>query len=63
MKCTLNQVGRFLENSSFLVRKFIFFLVPREESKTEERPKHSKDPLYIYPSLKDLAVAGGFNKR
>ena len=24
------------------MRKFIFFLVPREESKTEEKPKHTK---------------------
>ena len=48
MKCTLNQVGRFLENSSFLVRKFIFFLVPREEFKTEENPKYN---VYAYSTF------------
>ena len=36
-----NRAKRFLENSSFLVRNADFFLVPREESKTEENPKYS----------------------
>ena len=38
-----NRAKRFLENSSFLVRVAIYFLVPREEFKTEKiiLPKHN----------------------
>ena len=62
----------FLENSSFLERNANFFLIPREEFKTEENPKYSKHlykiislylPLYytIFLLLKFcvLAVGGG----
>ena len=37
----------FLENSSFLERNTNFFLVPREEFKTEENPKYSRHPRYF----------------
>ena len=47
-----NTPKNFLENSSFLARKFIFFLVPREESKPEENAKHregvSQMSTFIY---------------
>ena len=40
-----NRAKRFLENSSFLVRVAIYFLVPREEFKTE-KIIHPSENLY-----------------
>ena len=55
---------KFLENSSFLPRKVVFFLVPREEFKTEENPKYSRDAFlncnYSNATQMLLAAFDGF---
>ena len=40
-----NMAKRFLENSSFVVRVAIYFLIPREEFKTEKIPLPTLNPF------------------
>ena len=51
-----NRAKRFLENSSFLVRVAIYFLVPREEFKTEKISLPKAKPFFIHKN--ELGQAG-----
>ena len=49
---------KFLQNPSFLRRKVVFFLLNREEFKTEENPKYSgKVILYGLPKMRSTVTS------